>query len=349
MKTPRTTIRALSLSSILLSFALLVSASAAHAQTTSKVGTSAAAFLRIPVGARASSLGSAFSSMAEDASTLYWNAGGIARLPGTQLTFDHSNWLPGLDFSFAGVTMPLSGTMSIGVVATYLATEDMEITTPEYPMGTGESYNAASTSIGATIGSRLTDRFSIGGTAKIVQERIYNSTATGIALDIGTLFDSPFWGIRFGVSIANVGTKLQMSGEDLNVRVDIAPDQNGNNETIVGQLKTDRFDPPMVLRIGLSDELVDRDHFRLTWMLDSVNPNDNAPSMNLGLELGLFREAIQLRAGYNDLFIEESIRGFTFGGGVRLMSGARRVSVDYAYQSFRYLGGVNRFTLNLSM
>ncbi|MFH0882473.1 MAG: PorV/PorQ family protein [bacterium] len=330
-----------------LSLAFLLPAGNVKAQATTKVGTSAAIFLRIPVGARASSLGSAFSSQADDASVLYWNTGGISRLSGCHFIFDYSDWLPGLNFGFIGATLPIGGTLTMGAVATHLSTEEMEITTPDAPMGTGQTYDAASTSIGAALSSRLTDKFSIGGTIKIIQERIYNTSSTGLAFDVGTLFDTPFWGVRLGVSISNVGTKLQMRGEDLNVRVDIDPSQSGNNETIVGELKTDSFDPPMILRIGLSDEAFRTDHFRLTWMIDGVNPNDNAPSVNLGLEFGLFRDIIQLRCGYNDLFLEDSIRGFTVGTGIRMQTGTRGLTFDYAYQSFKYLGGVNRFTLNL--
>ncbi len=332
-----------------LTLALMLVGGTVRAQTTAKVGTAAAIFLRIPVGARASGLGSAFSSRASDASVLYWNVGGLSRLSGYQFTFDYADWLPGLDFGFVGATLPLSNNLAVGAVATYLATEEMDITTPDFPMGTGQTYSAASTSIGVSLGSRLTDRFSVGATFKIIQERIYNTTANGLAFDVGTLFDTPFWGIRFGVSIANVGMKLRMTGEDLNVRVDIAPEQAGNNESVVGELKTDSFDPPMILRIGLSDEVVQLDHLRVTWMIDGINPNDDLPSLNLGLELGLFRETVHLRAGYNDLFLKDSIRGFTAGVGVRVLTGLRQLSVDYAYQSFEYLGGVNRFTLNLGI
>ena len=38
-----------------------------------KVGTSAAAFLRIPVGVRAGAMGSAFVAVADDASSMFWN------------------------------------------------------------------------------------------------------------------------------------------------------------------------------------------------------------------------------------------------------------------------------------
>ncbi|MFA6542771.1 MAG: UPF0164 family protein, partial [Bacteroidota bacterium] len=46
----------------------------------SKTGTTAGTFLEIPVGARAIALGSAYSGIADDASSLYWNPAGAARL-----------------------------------------------------------------------------------------------------------------------------------------------------------------------------------------------------------------------------------------------------------------------------
>lgn len=314
---------------------------------TNKVGTSAAAFLRIPAGARGSALGSALTTQSGDATSLFWNPGASARLEGTQLSFDYSDWLPGLNYGFVGATMPASGSLKIGVHAVYLSTDEMDITTPEFPMGTGLTYNAASTAVGATVASNLTDRFSIGGTIKVIQERIYNSTANGIAFDAGTLFNTPFNNIKFGVAITNVGTKLRMTGEDLNVRVDVAPDQDGNNESTVGELKTDRFDPPLILRLGLSGDLFRSSSSRLTWMVDGINPNDNAPSINMGAELGLMQEVLNLRVGYNDLFLVDGIRGLTFGVGIRALSRPTVVYVDYGFQAFEYLGSVNRFTVSL--
>ena len=84
--------------------------------------------------------------------------------------------------------------------------------------------------------------------------------------------------------------------------MDIAPDQEGNNQSIVGRLHTDAFDLPLTMRVGISGEAFQTPDFRLTLSVDGVNPNDNASSVNLGGEIGLLNEVIRLRAGYRDLF-----------------------------------------------
>ena len=50
-----------------------------------KVGTFDGQFLKIGVGARAEGMGGAFVAVSDDASALYWNCAGIARIEGSQL------------------------------------------------------------------------------------------------------------------------------------------------------------------------------------------------------------------------------------------------------------------------
>ena len=51
-----------------------------------------------------------------------------------------------------------------------LATDEMDVTTPANPNGTGEKFDAASVVIGIAYGRSLTDRFTIGGTFKYINE-----------------------------------------------------------------------------------------------------------------------------------------------------------------------------------
>lgn len=314
-----------------------------------KVGTSAATFLRIPVGARASGMGSSFVSMIGDPTAMYWNPSVMSSLNMNSLVVDHSLWLPGIYFDFAGLTVPVEGLGTLGLSITILHTDAMEVTTIEEPNGTGETFTASSFALGVSYSRALTDRFSIGGTFKYVQESIYNSAATGIAFDVGTIYQTPFAGIRLGASISNFGTKMQMTGEDLNVRVDIAPGQEGNNQSIVGKINTDAFDLPLIMRVGISGEVVNSEDFRLTFSADGINPNDNSQSVNLGSEVGLLNEKLRLRSGYKALFLSENEEGLTFGLSINEINvfGDVLVSVDYAYQNFVHLRDSNRFTVSI--
>lgn len=320
-----------------------------YAQEVKKVGTSAAAFLKIPVGARGASMGGAFVSMADDPSALYWNAGGLSRNQQYSLMVDHSPWLPGLSYNFFGLVIPIQTIGTIGISVTALTTAEMDVTTPANPMGTGEKFDASSLAVGFSYGRSLTDRFSIGGTFKYLSERIFNSKASGLAFDIGTLYDTPLTGLRLGVSVSNFGSKMRIDGEDLNVRVDIAPTQLGNNQSVIGRLKTDRFDLPLIMRLGLSYDAWKTENMRLTLAADGINPSDNAQSVNIGAELSFLKEMFILRGGYNELLLDDQEKGLTFGAGVksRIASGVSFVA-GYAFQNFAHLNNVNHFTLTLS-
>lgn len=333
---------------VLLITLLLISIfiSTIAAQDVEKVGTSAATFLRVPVGARAVAMGGAFVATSNDVSSLFWNAGGLARLDHYELMVDYTPWLPGLNFNYIALAIPLQGYGTLGISVTSLGTEKMAVTTPDQPMGTGETFDAQSVALGVSFSRKLTERFSLGATVKYVNERIFNSAATGFALDIGAVYDTPFKGIRFGFSVSNFGTKMQMNGDDLNLRVDIAPDIKGNNQSVVGQLKTDQFDMPLIMRVGLAWDALNSEFHRLTISADGLNPNDNGHSMNIGAEYAFFNEQVQLRAGYNELFLDEPEKGLTLGAGANIaIGGSVRLRAEYAYQQFVHLGDVNRYTL----
>lgn len=327
----------------LISFLLVASVSA---QEVSKVGTSAAPFLKIPVGARAASLGGAFVAMADDPSALFWNPGGAARIEKFSLLVDHSPWLPGLQHNFIGITMPIQDLGTIGLGITSLSTDEMDVTTVDYPMGTGEKFDAQFMAIGLTYSRYLTDRFSIGATLKYINERIYNSNATGFAIDIGTIYDTPLPGLKLGFNVTNFGTKMRINGEDLNIQVDIDGTQKGNNESIVGQLKTDEFDLPLLMQVGLAYEALSFDNNKLIISVDGINPSDNDQSVNTGAELSMFNNMFVLRGGFNELFLKNREKGLTLGAGFNTaLSGYFDLNIAYAFQSFEHLSNVNRFSL----
>lgn len=332
---------------LLVGLLVVSSVTTLSARDVTKVGTTAAPFLTISVGARPLAMGGAFVSVANDASAMFWNVSGIAQLSQPEIIFNHSNWLADINFDYAGLVFPLSGAGTVGVSVTSLSMGDFEQTTEFDPDGNGVKFTAGSIAFGLSYAQRLTDRFMIGFTGKFVREHIFNSSATGVALDVGTLFTTPFNGLRLGLSIANFGTKMQLNGDDLLIQVDPDPSISGNNQTINALLQTDRFDMPLIFRFGASMEVVRSETQQITLAVDALHPNDNSESVNVGVEYR-FQNLISLRGGYRSLFQTDSEEGITVGAGINYDVSSIGLSLDYAYEDFGRLNNVQKFTVQLS-
>lgn len=311
-----------------------------------KRGSTASEFLQIPVGARATAMGNAVSASISDATAIYWNAAGLTALGGASLSAEYADWFNGINFSYTAVALPLGGGV-VGAAVTALSTPEMEVTTVEQQDGSGQTFTAASYAFSLSYARALTDRFSIGGTAKYVTERIWNSNANGVAFDVGTLFVTPLRGIRLGASISNFGTKMRMTGDNLRARVDVAPGNSGNGTGNTALLETDAFDLPLTMRIGLAGELYQAGGNRLTLAVDALSPNNSEQYVNVGAEAALFDDMVFVRGGFAELFLPGSARGYTLGGGLHYGFGPLDVAFDYAYESNEFLNAVNRFTVSV--
>jgi hypothetical protein len=336
----------------LLTLGLFFSASGLLAQESSqrvtKVGTTAAKFLSIPVGARPLALAGAYTSIANDANAIYWNPGGLAQIPNREILFMHSEWLADINFDYLAIAFNAGGGNAFGLSITAMTMGDFEVTSEIEPEGTGEIFSASSFAFGLTYSRQLTEDFMIGGTAKYILEKIWTSSASGFAVDVGTLFRTPVKNLRLGASISNFGTKMQMSGDNLLVRKDIDPGTFGNNEDVNAILATDEFDIPLNLKLGLSYDLNLNEQNRLTVAGDAIYPNDNEQSLNMGVEYS-FNDFIYLRGGYRSLFQENSEEEFVLGAGLqRYIVSRLGVKIDYAFQSWARLQDVHQFSIALN-
>jgi hypothetical protein len=327
---------------------LLTAVSLSLPQEVKKTGTTAAKFLSIGIGARANAMGGAFTSIANDATALYWNPAGIGQLNSYEGLFTYTKLFADIHLNYFGVVIPAGDFGNFGFSVTALDFGQMEVTTEFFPDGTGEVFTAGSYAFGITYARRITADFLVGVNIKYVREDIYNSSAEGLSFDVGTIFNTPFYGIRFSSSITNYGTKMQISGDDLIIRHDPDPASSGNNETIDALYKTDPFELPLRLQIGLSRDFLFLENQRLTLAVDATHPNDNSQYLNIGGELALLDELIMLRAGYKTLFLEDSQEGLTLGVGLKY-DGLSFINfgLDYAYQQFEFLGDTHSFGILL--
>ncbi len=336
----------------ILTIVILISSTAfcqsSFLSNVSKRGTTAATFLEIGQGARAVSMGSAFVAVANDLSDYYWNPAGLAKMDGVGVMFDHTNWIASVSYNYLAASYNLGGIGTVGFSFTSSDYGDMKVTTVDNPNGTGQIFTASDIAFSLGYAINLTDNFSIGFSPKVIYQSIWDASATGIAMDLGVLYKTPFNGIILGMSISNFGTKMRMQGESLLITYDPDLTSTGNNSKIPAYLGTDSWSLPLNFRVGLAYSPISTEMHKLTVDVDAIHPSDNYESVNVGAEY-VFDNLISIRGGYKSLFLTDSEESFTLGFGLKYeLIGNVAVALDYAYQNFGRLNYVQQFSLGIN-
>lgn len=337
---------------IILFILVITLPAAIFAGDFSKVGTAAAQFLKIGVGARAMGMGGSFTAVANDVSTIYWNPSGITNLNGTSIGFTHSQWFADISHDFAGVIVPLSSSDFLAVHATTLNTGEQEVTTAANPEGTGIFYDVRDLAIGLSYARQLTDRFSVGLSAKYVMQSLYNEQASSLTLDIGSYLRTGFHGLVIGMAISNFGGTMKLDGRDLITITDMNKEISGNYNPDA-RLTTQEYPLPLIFRVGLAmdfvggenDPLIFSESNRFTLAFEGTHLNDNNERFNIGAEYS-WTETVFLRAGYKFNYDSEH---WAFGAGINIPLGGQNIVFDYAYIEFKDLGNVSQFSLELRL
>lgn len=311
------------------------------------VGTSAANFLKIGIGARAQSMGGSYVAQADEVTALYWNPAGIVKIKGRQVSFTQIDWITDVNLSFLGGVISLGEAGSIGVGITYLSMGEMKVTNWVNPEGTGETFEANDVAIGVAYARRISDKFSIGFQVKFIQEKISQSTANAFALDVGVQYQTGFRGLKLGMVLTNFGTEMQLSGRDLSVRSDPFNTVGSNPDDVHAYLETVSWPLPITIRLGASIDMVNNDDFRITGNLDFYDPRDVDQTWCAGAEVALLGEIVFLRGGVNNYY--ESELKPSFGGGIKYsFDETYGIIIDYAYSDLGRLVNANRFSLSLT-
>ena len=322
-----------------------ICATVTFSQTT-KTGTTATQVLKFNIGPRAIGMGGAFTAVSDDITALYWNPGGTANIVSNEAFFNHTSLYADVRHDFAAYATNLSGVGTVGAFVSVLSMDEMLVRTIENPEGTGEFFDYNTLVIGLNYSRFLTENFSIGFNVKYISENLWHMNATGIAVDIGTLYKIPVLNeLRIAASISNFGTKMQLSGRDATVI--FASGSSGSN-LINSNIELDKFDLPLLFRFGLSADVIKAEESRLTIAADAIHPNDHTEYINTGLEYA-WNEIIHLRAGYNSLFEKDTEKGLTLGFGLHYrIVDLIKIKLDYAYQDFGRLEEVHYFSVGIN-
>jgi hypothetical protein len=338
---------------LIAAFACLMGNQFANAQltrSTSKVGTTAAQFLKIGVGARSVGMGSAQVASNRDISAIYWNVAALSRIQqNSELTFTHANWLADISYDFAAGMLQIGELGHFGLSFISLRVPEDIVRTVEFPEGDGRKWDASSLAIGLSYARNLTDRFSIGFNAKFVRENIWSESASGFAMDFGTLYLSEIKGLSLGASISNFGTKMKLEGRDLYFNNDPNGNVGSGPNNIPSEYRTSDFDLPLTFRIGIAYDLQLAEEFRATTAVDATHPNDNTEYVNSGIEFA-WKEILFARVGYKSLFLRDSEQGFSWGLGMNYtIENTATIRVDYGFADYGRLTNIQYISVGVGL
>jgi len=310
-----------------------------------KVGTSFGQFLGIEPAARFAGMGNAGVGVDEGLQAVYYNPGTIGALSEPAAQFSHNSWFADINFNYVAVAYPLSFGTLFGSV-TSLTSGDIQVRTVTQPLGTGESYTATDVAVSLGYGRHITDRFVAGGQFNYVNERVWQASADAFTVSLGATYRLTPNGIKLGASLSNLGTNAKYSGQVLAIQYDPDPDQHGNNSALPADQYTGEFPVSILFRIGVSMPYRLNEENSFLLVADAYHPSDNTESISLGGEW-LWHDALALRAGYQNLFQDDSELGLTLGAGVKSTFSGTQFQFDYGWGTHEFLGSTHRVTFGL--
>lgn len=324
--------------------ALACALAAGEARGQTKTGTAIGDFLLIEPGARITALGNAGVAADPDLEAVYFNPAAAGRLDGLALQFSHVAWFADIRYDYVAAAMPLGRWGTGFATVTSLNSGEIDVRTVSAPLGTGERFSVSDVAVGLGYAYAPTLRFAAGLQARYLQETVWNSSAGAFTFDIGTLYRQSENGFHLGASITNFGTSASFSGRDLRITYDNDPTRYGDNGTLPGERFTQDYPLPVLFRVGIGQPFRPRPDLKLWLALSTAHPSDNTESMSGGFDLA-YRDVVSVRAGYQNLFRQDSEEGLTAGLGLRWRTPGIHTRLDYAWADFGRLEGVHRFTL----
>ncbi|PKM98174.1 MAG: hypothetical protein CVU79_04330 [Elusimicrobia bacterium HGW-Elusimicrobia-3] len=281
-------------------------------------GTTAANFLKIPVGARETALGGSLAAAAGGPTSLFYNPAGLGSLAAPEISYSYNNYFSGLSQQWLAAAYPLKyGALGLGL--NYFNVKAF----PAYDgagagIGSVSAYDAAAYlgyGAGFDTGLALLPRARWGGAVKYIRSRLDDASASGYGADAGLMLLPALRGLSLGLAWENLG------GSRL--------------EYISGGAR-----PARKFKAGAA-YLVGGLPLSLLVSADLNFPEDGADYLSAGIENTLYG-ALALRAGYSTF--GDVSNGLSFGLGLAL---PRRYAgdavLDYSYSSTYDLGNVHKF------
>ena len=324
---------------ILLSVILiLIFSLSIQAGDMKKIAQSQMQWLSIPVGPRASALGGAFTAIANDASSVFWNPAGIAYTTGGNVFLSQTNWIADINVNAAAASYEAGniGIFSVNFSSVNWGTIHGTRRDDEASSGFVETGDFSPTNwgVGLAYARKISDRFAIGGNLKYV----YENLGSGLT---GTMGEGKMYTARMNLMTLDIGTIYNTGFKDLRLAMSL---QNFSQER---QYREEKYPLPLTFKFGLAMDLVSlwmqQSEHKVTLAVDAIHPRDYSERMCFGLEYG-FKNMIFLRGGYKANYDEQDL---TLGAGLQYMIDNLGLGIDYGYIQFKHFDAVQMFGITL--
>lgn len=320
---------------LIVAVLLAVSISITYAGSDSRIGTAGAQELRIPVGSRGTAMGGAVISSITGVEAIQWNPAGLAKMEGTEAMFTHLPYFVDINVNFVGMATVVEDFGTLAAAAKIISVGDIEITTAENEEGTGAYYNPTLMVLSVSYARILTNRVSFGATAKLINERIHEVSATGFAMDFGFIYEPGWRDLALGIAIKNYGPQMRFSGIGFNRSLD---DRQG-------AAKGAAFDIPSTFDMGVSYGIYNNGPNLTTLCGNFTSSNYSQDIWSGGAEYS-YDDKYFLRAGYNYADQNDYIYGVTFGGGLKFKVGENTTMFfEYAWNQTEVFDDNHYFTI----
>ena len=318
-------------------------------QGDERAGTAAASYLMIPLSARTAALGSGLTGGLANLSAVeavQANPAAVMSSDGTNAQFSRMEYVADIGVNYLGIAQRF-GNNSIALTASAWDYGDIAEQTEASPDITGVTYDASSTVVGLSLARQFTDRIAAGFTVKALSERIDDITANAVAFDAGMTYVVGESGLRFGVSLKNFGTSMNYGGTGLATTSSPDPDTDGGFASNIESLDSEL---PSLLNFGISYTRALAGDLSVTALGNFRSIAYDQDEYSAGLEAG-YMNLFYVRGG---VLVTQDMdasfyQGWNAGAGLNLDISGTALSVDYAYRPTDFFGGVNLFTVGLSL
>ena len=284
---------------------ILIIANISFAQNDGAANTGLT-FLKDGVGARALSLGNAYSMLATDAFGVFYNPA-LMNYGESNVSLSHN--ISMIDYTATSAAVKYKfGKFGIGLGLLRSGVSDIEVrTTPGEPLDKFDSQNL---SVNLAFSYQIYDYISVGFAPKLLYEKIYTDEASGYGFDIGTSYIKNNLNVSFVV--ANLGSMNEMNAE--------------------------RTKLPSLVRFGGAYNYQMK-NFDILFALEGNKVLDGGKfHIHSGIEAG-YKNFLFLRAG---LMTGYETKNFTAGLGLKY----KGINFDYCFIPYSdALGTGNTFTL----